>query len=750
MIDNKTQRLALPLPNVDNYLEDDVGRLADALTIIDQKVATVGDDGKIPVSQIPAVALTDTFPVNSEADMLALNAQPGDVAIRNDLSKSFILMAAPATMLGNWKEIVNDALAQLASNDGERLVGICPDIATLRSIEPKSDGQRITLREHTAGTGKGGGQFRSVMAGGAYSDDDGAVIKTAGGAVWLRINADVLSPLMFGCVANAKGTGDATDVTDDTVAMRKAISAAAALKRPLRGAGEMYGISSMLPMFAGNTDISYLNIDIIRATASGELSELFSYKSTDSSRITLDFHHNYILTNKKVRQPIILDGTRRCKIRNNTILDVDTPECYGVRIGISGSGFDNLYNDIYENFITVGADPDGGLGTVTRNGIVVFSTYADPVAGQIGGPDWATYPPSCQYTRIFRNIISGGTHNVHVRGCNVLDIFSNTLIGGSHRNINLSRMCQRTHIYDNQLLNAGSAAIVFGYCRWIKISTNYIYSGQVTAQGGDDSAIQFGEWVEGLEIVGNTIKGDWVWGVHGETLRGGSILNNDIQASRAGIALESQWTATVPAGANYTVSRNLPFKAITDTYDVLINGNKLAVPSGGCGIYLSAFNGRQMQRIDIEGNFHGGASFSHCVFCYEDTAGLMGNIRVSNHHAPGAQLSNYSFNSSVALSSVYNVTGLTNAVQGISAAGDVTGYGAKTFAISSAVAMTNILGPYPDGEVVTVRGIAGASLVQNTAKMRLRGAANASFADANGVITLMKQSGVWFETSRNF
>lgn len=117
MIDNKTQRLSLPLPNVDNYLEDDVVRLSEALEILDAKVATVGDDGKIPMSQIPAVALTETFPVNSEAAMLALNAQPGDVAIRNDLSKSFILMAAPATMLGNWKEVVNDALVQLSSTD---------------------------------------------------------------------------------------------------------------------------------------------------------------------------------------------------------------------------------------------------------------------------------------------------------------------------------------------------------------------------------------------------------------------------------------------------------------------------------------------------------------------------------------------------------------------------------------------------------------------------------------------------------
>ena len=124
----------------------------------------------------------------------------------------------------------------------------------------------------------------------------------------------------------------------------------------------------------------------------------------------------YVTTNKKVRQVVVLDGTRRCKVHDCTFLDVDTPECYGIRLGISNNGYDNLYNDIYNNYITVGTDPDGGVGTVTRNGIAAFSNYADPVVGQTGGPDWAAYPPSVQYTRIFNNTVIGGTHNLHIRG----------------------------------------------------------------------------------------------------------------------------------------------------------------------------------------------------------------------------------------------------------------------------------------------------------------------------------------------
>lgn len=53
MIDNKTSRLQLPLPNVENYLEDDVARLSSALTTLDGAVATVGEDGKLVQDQVP-------------------------------------------------------------------------------------------------------------------------------------------------------------------------------------------------------------------------------------------------------------------------------------------------------------------------------------------------------------------------------------------------------------------------------------------------------------------------------------------------------------------------------------------------------------------------------------------------------------------------------------------------------------------------------------------------------------------------
>lgn len=69
-------------------------------------VATLDGAGKLDAGQLPSLAITETFVVASEAAMLALAAQQGDVAVRTDLNKSFILTADPASTLGNWQELL--------------------------------------------------------------------------------------------------------------------------------------------------------------------------------------------------------------------------------------------------------------------------------------------------------------------------------------------------------------------------------------------------------------------------------------------------------------------------------------------------------------------------------------------------------------------------------------------------------------------------------------------------------------------
>lgn len=81
-------------------------------------VATLGSDGKIPTAQLPALAITDTFVVGSQSAMLALTAERGDVAVRTDLTKSFILVAEPASTLGNWQELLSAGTSSVLSVNG--------------------------------------------------------------------------------------------------------------------------------------------------------------------------------------------------------------------------------------------------------------------------------------------------------------------------------------------------------------------------------------------------------------------------------------------------------------------------------------------------------------------------------------------------------------------------------------------------------------------------------------------------------
>jgi hypothetical protein len=77
-------------------------------------LAELDGSGLVPTHHLPALAITTTQVVNSEANMLALTAQVGDVAVRTDVNKSFILTATPATTLGNWQELLSPTDAVLS------------------------------------------------------------------------------------------------------------------------------------------------------------------------------------------------------------------------------------------------------------------------------------------------------------------------------------------------------------------------------------------------------------------------------------------------------------------------------------------------------------------------------------------------------------------------------------------------------------------------------------------------------------
>lgn len=100
-----------------------LAKITDAGTAAARDVGTaqgnlveVGANGKIPDSVLPPLAITEPHAVANETEMLALDAQVGDIAIRADEGKSYILKQTPASTIGNWLELKSPECKVLSVN----------------------------------------------------------------------------------------------------------------------------------------------------------------------------------------------------------------------------------------------------------------------------------------------------------------------------------------------------------------------------------------------------------------------------------------------------------------------------------------------------------------------------------------------------------------------------------------------------------------------------------------------------------
>lgn len=213
IVDKKTPRLGLLLPNADNFLQDDVERLIQSFDLLDvlvvmrdqttgkiaddqlsaviarldaqgklststlpASVVQKGADGKIDASVLPSIAIIDSFPVPNEASMLGLQCERGDIAIRTDLGRSFILTDTPPSKLSNWRELtstnVTSVNGQVGAITGLAKSGVNDDITSLTALsgplrlgsEAAGDYDAVTLKQlRAASGGAGGASMNGVM-----------------------------------------------------------------------------------------------------------------------------------------------------------------------------------------------------------------------------------------------------------------------------------------------------------------------------------------------------------------------------------------------------------------------------------------------------------------------------------------------------------------------------------------------------------------------------------------------------------
>lgn len=102
--------------------------------------------GLVPTAHIPPLAVNEVFTVASEAAMLALTAQRGDMAIRTDTGRTYVLSADTPAVLAAWKEVT--AAGQVVSVNGKTGV-VAITLAELGGVP--------TARQVIAGSGLTGG-----------------------------------------------------------------------------------------------------------------------------------------------------------------------------------------------------------------------------------------------------------------------------------------------------------------------------------------------------------------------------------------------------------------------------------------------------------------------------------------------------------------------------------------------------------------------------------------------------------------
>lgn len=125
-----------------------ISNVSELQTVLDSKPTLVG--GKIPTSYLDRVEIGETLTATNQAAMLALNAGPGDVAIRSDNDTLWMLKKAPATTLANWWDLT----AALSGVAGVTSINTMTGTVTLGALDV---GAVPTARSVSAGSGLTGG-----------------------------------------------------------------------------------------------------------------------------------------------------------------------------------------------------------------------------------------------------------------------------------------------------------------------------------------------------------------------------------------------------------------------------------------------------------------------------------------------------------------------------------------------------------------------------------------------------------------
>lgn len=196
--------------------------------------AGLGSAGKLFSNQLPSIAITDTFVVGSQAAMLALAAETGDVAVRTDVNKSFILKGISVGTLADWQELLTPT-STVTSVFG-------------RTGAVTSNSGDYTTAQVTETTNK------------KYQSDNQALYNDATSSIQTQLNGKVQSVAATSPLGSTGGTSPVISITQATTSSNGYLTSADwntfnnkqnALTNPITGTGT----TNYIPKFTGASSL---------------------------------------------------------------------------------------------------------------------------------------------------------------------------------------------------------------------------------------------------------------------------------------------------------------------------------------------------------------------------------------------------------------------------------------------------------------------------------------------------------------
>lgn len=158
--------------------------------------AGLDGSGLLSPSVLPPLAITDTFVVASEAEMLALTAQVGDIAVRTDLDDAaYILKTEPASTLANWVPISVSPKNFLGLNDTPTSYTGFADYIVVVNSTP--DGLAFEAR------GTGFNKDFGIVAGTVVEGDDAVILGGRAGGQTVNGGTNASDDLVLSSTSNA-------------------------------------------------------------------------------------------------------------------------------------------------------------------------------------------------------------------------------------------------------------------------------------------------------------------------------------------------------------------------------------------------------------------------------------------------------------------------------------------------------------------------------------------------------------------